>query len=356
MVAPRLEIDLDKIRDNARHLVDWLAPKGISVTGVTKATLGAAGVADAMLRGGVQSLGDARIENLEALRTASIDTQMWLIRSPMLSQTNVVVANADQSVNTEPSVIERLSRAAIAQGKEHAVVLMVELGDLREGVPVHELSDAVRETLRRPNIKLVGLGANLACQSGVSPDQRNMMELSGLVDSVEREFGIVLDVVTGGNSANLDWALSTDDPGRVNNLRLGESILLGCDPLHRRAIPGLHVDAFTFVAEVIEAKVKPSQPWGEIANAAFDGLKPRTGSGNVRQALLAAGHQDVDPDGLVPSTGIRILGGSSDHLVLDTGCSDILVGAELKFGLNYSALVRAMTSPFVQKVYSTVHA
>lgn len=55
MSAPRLVIDLDKIHHNASTLVKRLACRGISVTGVTKATLGSAEVAATMLRAGVKA-------------------------------------------------------------------------------------------------------------------------------------------------------------------------------------------------------------------------------------------------------------------------------------------------------------
>ena len=131
---------------------------------------------------------------------------------------------------------------------------------------------------------------------------------------------------------------------------MGESILLGREPLHRQAIDGLHTDAITLIAEVIESKVKPSQPWGEIGQSAF-GEKPATADrGDISQSILAIGRQDTDPSGLQPSPGIEILGSSSDHLIVDSGPSCLPVSAELTFQLNYSALVRAMTSPFVAKI------
>jgi predicted amino acid racemase len=341
VTGPRLEIDLAAITHNARTLVDRLAGKGIRVTGVSKASLAAADVAVAMLRGGVTGLGDSRVENLARLRAAGIDTPLTLIRSPMLSQTGLVVASADISLNTEPVVIDALSAAAVDQHTTHEVVLMVELGDLREGVPAHTVVDLARAVAKRPGLRLAGLGTNLACQCGVAPDQQKMAELSRLVAQVEADFG-PLAVVSGGNSANLDWALGTDDVGRINELRLGESILLGTEPLHRRPLAGLHTDAFTLVAEVIESQDKPAQPWGDIAQAAFGDQPPRPGTGTIRQAILAIGRQDADPDGLTSPRGMTMLGMSSDHLVVDVGDHDVAVGDELTFGLNYSALVRAM--------------
>lgn len=349
MTAPRLEINVDKIQHNAHVLVEKLARNGISVTGVMKASLGLSDIAHALLRAGVSTLGDSRIENIEAMHRAQVLAPMMLIRAPMLSQAVRVVRQVALSFNTELTVIRELSRAAQEVGRTHGVVLMVELGDLREGIMPRDLESTARTVLGLPNIVLRGIGANLACQSGVSPDARNMAELSALADSIESALGVSLDLVSGGNSANLDWALSGADTGRVNNLRLGESILLGCDPLRRQPIEGLYTDAFTLVAEVIEAKSKPSQPWGTIGQTAFGEAPPARLGGNIFQAILALGHQDVDPLGLRAPAGIEILGGSSDHLIIDAGDSPLQVGAELRLGLNYSALVRAMTSPFVGK-------
>ena len=350
MTAPRLEIDLDKIHHNARTLVERLADRGISVTGVTKAFLGSPEIAGTLLRAGVTALGDSRIENIEGMRRARVPAAMTLIRSPMLSQAERVVTHADVSFNTELDVISKLSSAAQAASRTHGIVLMVELGDLREGIMPGDLEKTVRETLRFPNIELKGIGTNLACQSGVSPDAKNMAELSALADSIDATFGPVLGIVSGGNSGNLQWALSGADTGRINNLRLGESLLLGCETLHRQPIDGLHTDAIKLIAEVIESKVKPSQPWGEIAQTAFGEKPPASDRGNVSQTILAVGHQDTDPYGLHPPAGIEVLGASSDHLIADSSHYPLFVGAEVTFQLNYSALVRAMTSPFVAKV------
>jgi predicted amino acid racemase len=232
----------------------------------------------------------------------------------------------------------------------HGIVLMVELGDLREGIMPADLENTVRETLRFPNIELKGIGTNLACRSGVIPDARNMAELSALADSIDATFGPVIEIVSGGNSGNLEWALNSADTGRINHLRLGESILLGCEPLHRQPIDGLHTDAITLIAEVIESKIKPSQPWGEIGQTAFGEKSPTADRGDISQSILAIGRQDTDPSGLQPPPGIEILGSSSDHLIVDSGPTRLPVSAEVAFQLNYSALVGAMTSPFVAKV------
>jgi len=350
MAAPRLEIDLNKIGQNARTLVDRLGKRGISVTGVTKVILGSAEIAKTLLEAGVKQLGDSRIENIEALHRARVQASMVLIRSPMLSQVQRIVTHADISCNTEIKVIRALSQEAQKADRTHGVILMVELGDLREGIMPNDLLDFVHETLSLPNIHFKGIGTNLACRSGVSPDAENMAILSELADSIEAAFDLTVEIVSGGNSANIEWALSGSAIGRINDLRLGEAILLGCETLHRQPIDGLHTDAITLCAEVIEAKVKPSKPSGRIAQNAFGEAPSVIDRGLVTQAILAIGQQDIDPSGLRAPSGIDVMGASSDHLILESDDAALSVGEEVVFQLNYSALVRAMTSPFVTKM------
>ena len=349
MSVPRLEINLTKIRHNAHVLVDLLGSHGISVSGVTKAVLGLPAIAKELLAAGVSDLADSRIDNIQTMRRAKIDDRMTLIRSPMKSQAALVVTNANTSMNTELDVISELSKAAKMKGMIHGILLMVELGDLREGILPADLESVVRRTLRFPNLRLKGIGTNLACRSGVVPDVENMGELSTLADSMDAIFGRVIKVVSGGNSGNLNWVLEGADTGRINNLRLGEAIFLGREPLDRQPIEGLHCDAFTLVAEVIESKVKPSEPWGKIAQTAFGATAMAADSGNISQAIFALGRLDTDPEGITPPSGVEILGSSSDHMIVKCNRDRMLVGAEARFQLNYSALIRTMASPYVTK-------
>ena len=362
MSTPRLEVRLDDLAHNTRTLADRLGRRGIAVCAVTKATLGSPTIARVLLEAGAATLGESRIENIESLRRGGIDAEIMMIRGPMLSQVDRVVEHASVSLNSELVVVEALSAAAVRRNSRHRVVLMVELGDLREGVMPADVPAFVDRVAAMAGVELVGVGTNLACQNGVVPDRTNMAELASVAAIVEGRTGTKLQIVSGGNSANLDWALDPDQHmGAVNHLRLGESILLGREPTQRRPIDGLRTDAFTLVAEVIESKKKPRQPWGVQGQAAFtsDPIEPAAASGSstgecsgVRRVLVAVGRQDVDPAGLTPPAGLRLVGASSDHLILEsTSLRPPPIGAELRFGLDYAALVRASTSPFVEHEY-----
>lgn len=348
MTTPRLEIDLSKILHNARTLVQLLATQGISVTGVTKVVLGNIEVAKIFIEAGITRLADSRIENIQKMREAGIAATYVLLRSPMLSQIDQVVEYADITFNTEIEVIRKISQAAENARKTHRIVIMIELGDLREGILPQDLGELVDECIRLPHIRLAGIGTNLACLGGVKPDRRNMDQLSDLAQSIASRYDLKLEIVSGGNSANFDWFHSCSDLGQINDLRLGESIFLGCETLNRTQISGLHTDAITLVTEVIESKTKASVPTGIICQDAFGGKQTFEDRGNINHAILAVGRQDVLISGLITDQ-LHILGASSDHLIVDSRRQRLRVGEEVKFSLTYGALLAAMTSPFVKK-------
>ena len=351
MPAPRIEIELDKLAHNARTLTALYGSKGICVTAITKGVCGSPRIARALLDSGIRSFGDSRIANIQKMREVGLDAQFMLIRSPMPSEVKRVVEFVDVSLNTEISVIRLLASEAVKRDKIQQIILMIELGDLREGVLPSDVEPMVAEVIGLQGVKLIGIGTNLACFGGVRPTEANMQALSAIVGNLQRKFGVTFEVVSGGNSANYQWFVSAPDIGLVNHLRIGEAILLGCDTLTRERIPGLYMDAFTLVAEVVELKTKLSQPYGEIAQDAFGHVPIFDGKGNMARAILAIGRQDVDVSAIRLKIKADILGASSDYLILNVSDLDLKVGAEVQFDVGYSALLKAMMSPYVEKKY-----
>jgi predicted amino acid racemase len=350
---PYVTVDLDKIEHNTRVIVGLCARHGIKVTGVTKVTAGHPDVARAMLRGGVTSIGESRLENITRLKDAGVGAVEMLVRLPPLSGVDAVVDLVDVSVASEFTVLQRLGAAAVRRGHVHAVLLMVELGDLREGIPPRDVLPFARAALRLPGIRIKGLGTNLACFGAVMPSEQNMWQLVALAEEVEAACGLPLDWVSGANSSGLDLIASGRMPARVNHARIGEGILLGRETTHRRPWPGTFQDAFQLHAEVLELKTKPSLPVGGRCEDAFGRLPVFEDRGPVLRALLNVGREDVDVDGIAPlDRGMHVLGGSSGYLVLDVtqAARTVRVGDVLPFALNYGALLRAMASEYVKKI------
>ncbi|MCV3274164.1 alanine/ornithine racemase family PLP-dependent enzyme [Roseobacter sinensis] len=350
MTTPRVEIDLGKITQNARCLIRRLGARGLTVTGVTKAVCGHPDVAEAMLTGGVVGLAESRLSNVIRMRAAGIGCPISMIRAPMVEEAKEVIRYCDASYNTEKSTIRKLGSHARDEGTEHHVILTVEMGDLRDGIMPEDLINAAALVVATPGLALKGIAANFACMGNVAPTANDMALLSRLADQVDGECGPYAVLVSGGGSANLAWALGDGSTGRINNLRLGEAILLGIDPVSGQPIDGLHTDAFALFAEVIEARLKPSAMPTRPSPLEYGKLELVSNVGQINRSVLALGRQDTDASGLVFPSGIGFIDATSDHTVVDTGKAHVSVGSEIKMEMNYSALMRAMSAPDVEKV------
>jgi len=348
----RIQVDCRKIQENAEAIVALCASRGIDVVGVTKACCGEPEVARAMLDGGAQMLADSQLSHIRHLREGGIESDLMLLRLPRISEVDEVVTLTQVSLNSEVDTVRALSRAAEARGVEHRVILMVETGDRREGIMPERAAEAAGVILDLPHVELVGLGTNLACIGGVLPTRKNARLFVDVVEDVEEILGTRFPVLSGGHTSNLDLLTRKEMPERINQLRVGEGILLGVNSTTNNAIPAPHQDAFTVFAEVVELQTKPSLPEGEIAVDAF-GRKPEWEDlGPRRRAILALGEQYVRVAGLRPQrSGTWIVGASSDHTVLDVTEADppVVLGDELAFGANYSAVATAMASTTLVK-------
>jgi predicted amino acid racemase len=290
------------------------------------------------------------------MKEAGVNARFVLIRNPSLSEIPLIIRYADISLNSELKTIEILSEEAVQQDKKHGVILMVEMGDLREGIIPKDLEIIVERVLQLKNIDLLGIGTNLKCFAGVIPDENNMNEFSEIARKIQDKFGLNLQFISGGNSANYDWIMSTTKIGLINNLRVGTIILLGVGGVNEEPISNFYQDAFIFAAEIVEIKKKPLYPKGTITTNAFGEpsifqLKDKSKKGFRNHALLNAGRQDIQEKGLFPIDDIELLSASSDYIIVDLKKGDFKLGDELSFHVNYEALLGAMTSPFISKVF-----
>ncbi|CCQ95826.1 Alanine racemase domain protein [[Clostridium] ultunense Esp] len=351
MYCPKIQIDLKKLEHNVKTIIDLCKKKDIEVAGVTKVFCGHPEIAKAYIDGGVSYLADSRVENLIKLKQFKLPK--ILLRLPMISEVEKVVEYSDISLNSELRTIKELSKAAVQKGKKHKIILMVDLGDLREGYfDEDEIYEVVEEILNLKGIELLGIGTNLTCYGGVIPSQENLGKLMEIGKNIEDRFNINLDIISGGNSSSLHLLLKDNKIEGINMLRLGESLILGLETAYGNRIENTYDDVFQLVVEIIEVKEKPSLPIGEIGKDAF-GKIPQFEDKGIRKRMIAAiGKQDIDFDTIVPEDSkITILGGSSDHLILDGTDSEIdyKVGDKLWFKLSYGGILSIMTSEYVKK-------
>ncbi len=352
MSGPCLSIELELLRQNSAQMVELCRDRGISVTGVTKVSCGMPPVARALIDGGVTSIGESRMENIYRLRASGISAPVMLLRIPPLSAVEEIVTSVDVSLNSELSVIEALSGAAADRGLVHKIILMVDLGDLREGIWPEDLVPLANRVVDLPGVKIVGLGTNLTCYGGILPTAENMNTLASYADLLEKKFPINLEWISGGNSSALPLLLKGKMPSRINNLRIGEAIMLGRETAFGKKLAGFSGNVFSLKAELLEKKEKPSVPIGEAGMDAFGGKPVFEDNGRILRGILNIGREDVSVDGLIPDNpDLSILGASSDHLLIDITEADPCpsVGDEISFQLNYGALLASMTSSYVIK-------
>ncbi|MDD3126034.1 MAG: ornithine racemase Orr [Candidatus Izemoplasmatales bacterium] len=348
---PRVVINITKLEKNAKIIHQMCIDNEISSCFlVVKVLAGFAPVVRRLAKIGFTHLADSRIENL--IKYKSIPLPKVLIRLPMGSDAKRIVKYADISLNSELSTIIALNEAAKTQNKVHGIILMFDLGDLREGIFYQDdFLPIVGEILQLSNIKLLGIGTNLTCYGGVIPDEQNLNLLGEIKKRIENKYQIKLDIISGGNSSTLYLFNQNRIPKVINNLRIGEAVFLGRETAYGKPIIGMHGDVFSLRATIIEIQKKPSYPIGNIGFDAFGRAPDITDVGMMRRAILAIGRQDVEIADLIPfDSRIKIIGGSSDHLIVDLGSTKHKTGDILKFNVNYPGLLRLMTSPYVRKI------
>jgi predicted amino acid racemase len=353
MSGPQITIDLARIEKNARVITGRCAEEGIKVFGVTKGTCGMPHVARAMLRGGVVGLAESRFENIRRLRDSGIDCPIMLLRSPPLSRAEDVVRTVDISLQSELTTIREISRVAERMGRRHDIILMIDLGDLREGIWPSDLLPTLDEIMKLGGVRVAGIGTNLSCLGAIIPTRENLSQLEAHAYKVERITGLPLDWVSGGNSSSLPLLLAGGMPKGINNLRIGEAILQGGrETFLEQPWEALDQGAFQLSGELLEVKVKPSLPIGESGLDAFGNKPDFVDEGHRLRGIANIGREDVIVEGMKPMyTGVRVIGASSDHLVLDiTDAKPALqVGDRVGFHLTYGAMLAVMTSEYVEK-------
>jgi len=356
---PLLEINLKKVYENVKSMVDLCMSQGIDIAGVVKGFNAIPEVVEQFANAGCTYIASSRLDQIIKLKKYGLDKPFMMIRIPMFSEIKELVEFAEVSLNSELETLNMIEEECEYQGKKHKVILMFDLGDLREGVfeqeEFVELAEYVENHLE--NVELYGIGTNLGCYGSIMPSQENIGRLCNIAEIIESKINRRLDVISAGATSSLPLVIDGKMPKRVNNLRIGEGILLaedlekfwGYDMKH------MHKDTFVLKAQVIEIKNKPTYPVGEVFIDAF-GTKPTYEDSGIRKrALLAVGKQDFGlHDKLIPQKqGVKIIGSSSDHLIVDIQDCDIetKLGDILDFLMFYPPMMYLSENLSIPKVF-----
>ena len=356
---PVLEVNTSHIRNNAQVMIEYCKKQGISVAGVIKFSDGNLNIARAYNQGGCDQIASSRVIQLKRIQSKLPDVITMLIRLPMLSEVSDVVKFCDISLNSEKDTLLALNHQAGLLGKKHNVILMLDVGDLREGViDVNELcSLAVFTEYKLQNLNLMGIGSSFACFGSILPTKENLGTLISAARLIESKINRKLEIISGGSSVSLTLMQKEGLPKGINHLRIGGAI---ANPRNIRlnrgvVINGMNEDTFILKAELIEVNVKPSCPFGQ-SSINWAGNKVQFEDKGLRKRAIAAiGSQDIG-DGLklFPlENGIRVIGCSSDHTILDIedSCKPWKVGDKVSFYLGYAPLLYSFSTRHVNIKY-----
>ena len=348
---PKLIIHKQKLMHNMKTLVNAAHTQGVQIALVSKVVCAHPAVIDCINQSGADMLADSRVENLVG---SDSTLPKLMLRIGMPEAAEEIVCASDISLESEIETIYALEKAAEKLNRVHRVILMIDLGDLREGIFFRnwdQILEAARAVKACPHLELYGTGTNLTCYGSVLPDRENLGTLISITERLRKELSLPIPVISGGNSTSLHLLLDGTLPKGINHLRLGESVMCGMIPGTYTPIKGCNQDVFRLEATIVECKMKPSYPIGTLSRNAFGETVEYVDKGMMLRAIAAIGRQDVRTDGLTPvDPRIEIIGASSDHLILDlTKAPEYQVGETVSFGLDYGALLSASTSAYVSK-------
>lgn len=304
---------------------------------------------------GIRQICDSRITNLKIIKSIAPSIETVFIKPAAKRYISSVVKYADVSFNTEYETIKMLSDEAVRQNKLHKIIIMIELGELREGVMREDFVDFYAKVFKLPNIEVVGIGTNLTCMYGVLPNQDKLVQLCLYEQLIEAKFNKSIPYISGGTSVTIPLIAKGLLPKGINHFRVGETLFLGTDVYNYQPNPNLNQDIFKLYAEIVELREKPMVPDGDLGhNVTGDELSFDVNSHNETsyRAIIDVGLLDVEPNHIFPtSKNIKIVGSSSDMMVVDLGedYKQYKVGSLIEFNLNYMGILRVMNCDYVDK-------
>lgn len=350
-----LTLNRQKLKTNYEYLSKLFADNGIEWSIVTKMLCGHEAYLQEVINLGIEEICDARISNLKKVKEMAPDVQTVYIKPPAKRAISDIVRYADASFNTEFDTIKLLSEEAGRQGKIHKVIIMIELGDLREGVMGDHLVDFYGSVFELPNIKVTGIGSNLNCLHGVMPSHDKFIQLSLYKQLIEAKFNRKIPWVTGGTSVVIPLIHMHQLPAGINHFRVGETLFFGTDLVNQNIFEGMEHDVLRLYTEIIEITEKPVVPIGSMeANPSGEvyEINEEDYGRTTHRAILDVGLLDISSDYLIPEDkNFEFVGASSDMLVVDLGDNEknYKVGDLVAFDLKYMGALRLLNSSYIGK-------
>jgi len=351
-----LTFDRAKLKHNFNYLNQLFKSHSIDWAIVTKLLCGEEKYLKEVIDLGIKEICDARISNLKAIKEmAPPDVETVYIKPPAKKNIPDLVRYANTSFNSEYDTIKEINKEAKRQNTTHKIIIMIELGDLREGIMGDELIDFYGSIFELPNIEITGIGSNLNCLHGVMPSQDKLIQLSLYKQLIEAKFNRKIPWITGGTSVVVPLLISRQLPEGINHFRVGETLFFGTDLVHDGPIKEMKQGLVKLYAQIIEITEKPMVPIGEMeANPqgeVFEVDESLYGQTSHR-AILDVGSLDISIDYLIcEDADVEFMGSSSDMLVIDIkdNARNYKVGDFLAFDLKYMGALTLFNSHYIEK-------
>lgn len=361
-----LVIHSDRIKQNIKTLSSYFKKRNIKWSLVTKVFSGDLEFLQKILSNDIiskiDSIGDSRLTSLKNLRKVNPHLKTIYIKPPAEVYAEDIVEYADISLNSSFRTIKALNKAAKQKNKIHQIIIMVELGELREGVNREDIIDFYEKVFNLTNIDVIGLGSNLGCMYGVEPTYDKLIQLSLYKELISAKFNKKLELVSGGTSITLPLFQQNTVPPEINHFRIGEAVFFGKSPLYNEQFMDLNTETFEFFGNIIELEEKQLVPDGNISDANIGytiDFNTEDGQKTSFKAILDFGMLDVDKNDIdICDDSISFVGITSDMYVVDLGTNKdnkgyktYKVGDKIKFRLNYMAVARLLNSKFIEKKF-----
>jgi len=359
-----LIIHAEKIKNNIRYLSDYFDRLNIQWSLITKVFSGDKEFLKQILSDDViyriNSVGDSRLTSLKNLKTVNPNMRTIYIKPPAKVYAEDVVRYADISLNSSYSTIQSLNVAAKKAGKIHQIIIMIELGELREGVNRDDVMAFYEKVFDLSHIDVIGIGSNLGCMYGIEPTYDKLLQLSIYKELISEKFKKKLKFISGGSSITLPLIEQGSVPKDINHFRIGEAAFFGVSPLNNKQFKELNTDTFEFEANIIELEKKKIVPEGVLSDANIGhtaDFDEHDADETTVKAILDFGMLDVDKENIEAlDNEISFVGITSDMMVVDIGSNrteegkkKYRVGDRIRFKPNYMAVARLLNSKFIDK-------
>ncbi len=350
-----ITLNSEKLEENFKYLDKLFRQNNVKWSVVTKLLCGNKLYLSEVLKLGISQVCDSRVTNLKTIKAIKPEVETVYIKPPARRSIESIVKFADISFNTEYETIKLLSDEAARQNKTHKIIIMIELGELREGVLREEFIEFYSKVFQLKNIEVVGIGTNLACLYGVLPNHDKLIQLSLYEQLVEAKFDRHIPYVSGGSSVTIPLIFQNLLPVGINHFRVGETLFLGTDVYHNTTLKQMNNDVFRLYAEIIELIEKPTIPMGEmgtnVEGESYEFDDQEIGKTSYR-AILDLGLLDVEQEHISPvDENLEFVGASSDMIVIDLGDNqkNYNVGDLIEFRMDYMGTLRILNSKYVEK-------